>query len=153
MKFVFRTNIVRDARVKSGLSAADLAKALGYRIATSHGMRQQVYDMEQGRKPITPMVQRLCVMFVRYGVPDDFLNDAEQLETAHQDDLSVIRTRCRKAEAQLAEKDNENKQLREAIKWFWRIFGKSLPASLRLPVIVLTVIGPPPRSDRPASAG
>jgi hypothetical protein len=35
--------------------------------------RQQVYDMEHGRKPVSPIVARLAEMFRRFGVPEDFL--------------------------------------------------------------------------------
>ena len=66
-------NIVRDARCKAGISATLFAKALGYRLTKPQAMRQQVYDMEAGRKAISPQVARLCEMFMRFGVPEDLL--------------------------------------------------------------------------------
>lgn len=69
---MFDSETVKMARRKSGLSAADFGAALGYRHDNRHHMRQQVYDMETGRKPVSPMVARLAEMFRRHGVPKDF---------------------------------------------------------------------------------
>lgn len=48
------------------------AAALGYRSVTPGNLRQQTYEMESGRRPITPQVARLAEMYRRYGVPEDF---------------------------------------------------------------------------------
>lgn len=47
------------------------AAALGYRSATPGNLRQQTYEMESGRRPITPQVARLAEMYRRFGVPAD----------------------------------------------------------------------------------
>lgn len=62
---------LRAARETCGLSQADWAMALGYRSTDRKNLRQQVNDMEGGRKPITPQVARLAEMFRRFGVPAD----------------------------------------------------------------------------------
>lgn len=64
---------LRTARETLGLSQADFAIALGYRNHDRQGLRQQVYDMEAGRKSITPQTARLAEMLRRFGVPADFL--------------------------------------------------------------------------------
>ena len=63
---------LRSIRERLGLYQADFALALGYRNHTRQGLRQQVNDMEGGRKSITPQVARLVVMFGRFGVPAEF---------------------------------------------------------------------------------
>lgn len=65
------SDIVRETRNAAGLPAADFGQALGYRMPKEN-LRKQVCDMEHGRKPVTEQVRRLCVMFYRFGVPDDF---------------------------------------------------------------------------------
>jgi transcriptional regulator with XRE-family HTH domain len=64
---------LRSAREQIGLSQADFAIALGYRNHDRQGLRQQVNDMEAGRKTITPQVARLAEMLRRHGVPSDFM--------------------------------------------------------------------------------
>jgi transcriptional regulator with XRE-family HTH domain len=64
---------VKQARQATGLGQADFGKALGYQHGNRHHMRVQVNDMEQGRRPVSPVVQRLAEMFRRFGVPDDFI--------------------------------------------------------------------------------
>ena len=61
----------RAIRERLGLSQGDFALALGYRSLDRKNLRQQVNDMEGGRKPITPQVARLVSMFDAFGVPDD----------------------------------------------------------------------------------
>ena len=63
---------LRTARETLGLSQADFAIALGYRNHDRQGLRQQVNDMEAGRKAITPQTARLAEMFRRFGVPEEF---------------------------------------------------------------------------------
>ena len=63
---------LRTARETLGLSQADFALALGYRNHDRQGLRQQVNDMEAGRKSITPQTARLAEMFRRFGVPEEF---------------------------------------------------------------------------------
>lgn len=63
---------LRTARETIGLSQADFAIALGYRNHDRQGLRQQVNDMEAGRKAITPQTARLAEMFRRFGVPEEF---------------------------------------------------------------------------------
>lgn len=62
----------KAARESCGLSLADWAVALGYRSADRKNLRQQICDMEGGRKPITPQVGRLAEMFRRHGVPKEW---------------------------------------------------------------------------------
>ena len=63
---------LRKARYAVNLSQAELGKALGYGGAA--GARgQQVYKMEAGRKPIREPMARLVEMFVRHGVPPEYL--------------------------------------------------------------------------------
>ena len=62
----------RAARKSLGLSQAEFARALGYRSADNHTLRQQVCDMEAGRKPIQPQVYRLAEMFARVGIPEEW---------------------------------------------------------------------------------
>ena len=64
---------LRTARESLGLSQADFAIALGYRNHDRQGLRQQINDMEAGRKVITPQTARLAEMLRRFGVPSDFL--------------------------------------------------------------------------------
>ena len=64
---------LRSIREKCGLTQADFALALGYRNHDRPGLRQQVNDMEAGRKSITAQTGRLAEMFRRFGVPNDFL--------------------------------------------------------------------------------
>ena len=64
---------LRAARKTIGLSQADFALALGYRNHDRQGLRQQVNDMEGGRKAITPQIARLAEMLRRYGVPPEFV--------------------------------------------------------------------------------
>jgi hypothetical protein len=64
---------LKAAREECGLSLADWAYALGYRHASRDAARQQAYEMEIGRKAITPQVARLAEMFRRHGVPDEWL--------------------------------------------------------------------------------
>jgi transcriptional regulator with XRE-family HTH domain len=64
---------LRAARISCGLSLADFAAALGYRSTDKKNLRQQICDMEGGRKPITPQVARLAEMFRRHGVPKEWL--------------------------------------------------------------------------------
>jgi transcriptional regulator with XRE-family HTH domain len=64
---------LRTARETLGLTQADFALALGYRNHDRQGLRQQVNDMEHGRKSITPQTARLAEMLRRFGVPADFL--------------------------------------------------------------------------------
>lgn len=66
---------LRTARETLGLSQADFALALGYRNHDRQGLRQQVNDMEAGRKSITPQTARLAEMFRRFGVPSEFMAD------------------------------------------------------------------------------
>lgn len=66
----------RAARETTGLSLAEFAIALGYRNHDRQGLRQQVNDMEGGRKPITPQVGRLAEMFRRFGVPPEFMDES-----------------------------------------------------------------------------
>lgn len=63
----------RATRERLGMSQGDFAVALGYRSADRKNLRQQVNDMEGGRKPITAQIERLVTMFDRFGVPQDFL--------------------------------------------------------------------------------
>lgn len=63
---------LRAARESCGLSLADWAYALGYRHTNRDAARQQAYEMESGRKTITPQVARLAEMFRRHGVPKDW---------------------------------------------------------------------------------
>jgi transcriptional regulator with XRE-family HTH domain len=63
---------LRTARETLGLTQADFALALGYRNHDRQGLRQQVNDMEAGRKSITPQTARLAEMFRRFGVPEEF---------------------------------------------------------------------------------
>lgn len=72
------SDIVKQARRASGLAAADFAKALGYRLKSRQQARQQIEDMETGRKPVSGIVERLCLMFLRFGIPNDFLDDNEE---------------------------------------------------------------------------
>ena len=65
---------VRRVREHLGLSQAEFAVALGYRHHDRQGLRQQVNDMEGGRKPITPQIGRLAEMYRRFGVPPEFLD-------------------------------------------------------------------------------
>lgn len=67
----------RAIREQIGLNQADFAIALGYRSTDRKNLRQQVNDMEGGRKAITAQISRLVAMFGRYGVPSDFLGAAE----------------------------------------------------------------------------
>lgn len=69
------SDTVKEARRSSGLPAADFARALGYRLRNRQLARQQIEDLETGRKPVTGIVERLCLMFLRFGIPDDFLDD------------------------------------------------------------------------------
>lgn len=62
-----------EARKLGGLTLAQMGAALGYR-GSKHVRSVQVCAMEAGRKPISPMVSRLATMFLRYGVPTDFLD-------------------------------------------------------------------------------
>lgn len=64
---------LRTARETLGLSQAEFALALGYRNHDRQGLRQQVYEMETGRKAITPQTARLAEMFRRFGVPEEFM--------------------------------------------------------------------------------
>jgi transcriptional regulator with XRE-family HTH domain len=64
---------LRAARETLGLSQADFAIALGYRNHDRQGLRQQVNDMEAGRKAVTPQVARLAEMFRRFGIPPEFM--------------------------------------------------------------------------------
>lgn len=64
---------LKQSRRKAGLRLADYAIALGYRSSDRHNLRQQVYDMESGRKDIPPWIERLAIMYSRYGVPKAFL--------------------------------------------------------------------------------
>jgi transcriptional regulator with XRE-family HTH domain len=64
---------IRAARETLGLSQADFALALGYRNHDRQGLRQQVNDMEAGRKAVTPQVARLAEMFRRFGIPPEFM--------------------------------------------------------------------------------
>ena len=64
---------LKAARQATGLSQADFGLALGYQHGNRYHTRVQVNDMEQGRRPVSPMVQRLSEMFRRFGVPQDFL--------------------------------------------------------------------------------
>jgi transcriptional regulator with XRE-family HTH domain len=63
----------RAARETCGFSQADFAIALGYRNHDRQGLRQQVNDMEAGRKAVTPQVARLAEMFRRFGIPPEFM--------------------------------------------------------------------------------
>lgn len=63
---------LRTARETLGLTQAEFALALGYRNHDRQGLRQQVYEMETGRKAITPQTARLAEMFRRFGVPEEF---------------------------------------------------------------------------------
>jgi transcriptional regulator with XRE-family HTH domain len=63
---------LRTARETLGMSQADFAIALGYRNHDRQGLRQQVNDMEAGRKAITPQTARLAEMLRRFGVPEEF---------------------------------------------------------------------------------
>lgn len=78
------TAAFKACREETGLNQADWAFALGYRNRDRQGARQQVNDMEGGRKPITPQVARLAEMYRRYGIPEEFLlrpsEDAEEIE-------------------------------------------------------------------------
>jgi len=65
---------LKQARHETGLSQADFGKALGYQHGVRGHTRVQVNDMECGRRPVSPMVQRLAEMFKRFGVPADFLS-------------------------------------------------------------------------------
>jgi transcriptional regulator with XRE-family HTH domain len=67
---------LRTARETLGLSQADFALALGYRNHDRQGLRQQVNDMEAGRKAITPQTARLAEMLRRFGVPEEFLAES-----------------------------------------------------------------------------
>lgn len=67
---------LKAIREALGLSLADWAYALGYRHASRDAARQQAYEMESGRKAITPQVARLAEMFRRYGVPPEWLQPA-----------------------------------------------------------------------------
>jgi transcriptional regulator with XRE-family HTH domain len=60
---------LRAARETLGLGQAEFALALGYQNHDRQGLRQQVNDMEAGRKSITPQTGRLAEMFRRFGVP------------------------------------------------------------------------------------
>lgn len=64
---------LRTARETLGLSQADFALALGYRNHDRQGLRQQVYEMETGRKAITPQTARLAEMLRRFSVPREFM--------------------------------------------------------------------------------
>ena len=64
---------MREARRKLSLSAGEMSAALGYSQKNKHHARQHVYDIEAGRKPIGPATVRLVEMFIRYGVPADFI--------------------------------------------------------------------------------
>lgn len=46
----------KAAREACGLSLADWAYALGYRHAKREKARQQAFEMECGRKPISPRI-------------------------------------------------------------------------------------------------
>lgn len=63
---------IKAVRESCGLSLADWAYALGYRHTSREAARQQAYEMESGRKAITPQVARLAEMFRRYGVPKEW---------------------------------------------------------------------------------
>jgi DNA-binding transcriptional regulator YiaG len=63
----------KAARERCGLNQADWALALGYASPDRKNLRQQVNDMEGGRKAITPQVARLAEMFRRHGVPREWL--------------------------------------------------------------------------------
>jgi transcriptional regulator with XRE-family HTH domain len=65
---------LRTARETLGMSQADFAIALGYH--DRQGLRQQVYEMETGRKAITPQTARLAEMLRRFGVPEEFLAES-----------------------------------------------------------------------------
>lgn len=64
---------LKAARETCGLSQSEWAIALGYRSDDRKNLRQQVNDMEGGRKTITPQVGRLAEMFRRHGVPVEWL--------------------------------------------------------------------------------
>jgi transcriptional regulator with XRE-family HTH domain len=68
----------RAARETLGLSQAEFALALGYQNHDRQGLRQQVNDMEAGRKSITPQTGRLAEMFRRFGVPPEFLTAGDE---------------------------------------------------------------------------
>lgn len=65
---------LRAARLHLGLTQAEFGAILGYRNHDRQGLRQQVNDMEGGRKNVTPQVARLVYMLRRHGVPEEFLN-------------------------------------------------------------------------------
>lgn len=64
---------IKSCRQACGLDQAGWAIALGYRSADRKNLRQQVNDMEGGRKPITAQIARLAEMYRRFGVPADMM--------------------------------------------------------------------------------
>jgi DNA-binding transcriptional regulator YiaG len=59
----------KACREAVGLTQAEWASAMGY---ANKNLRQQAWDMENGRKAITTHAARLAEMYRRYGVPKDF---------------------------------------------------------------------------------
>jgi len=63
-----------DARLSLGLSRPALAAVLGYSGKQAQG---QIYDMETGRKAITPAVARLMLAYLHGYRPDDWPQPSE----------------------------------------------------------------------------
>lgn len=60
-------------RKRLGLSVIEMGRALGYQ-GTDNTVSVTIRRYEKGA-PIPPWIARLAIMFDRYGVPEDFLQN------------------------------------------------------------------------------
>lgn len=62
----------KDTRKRLGLTLWDLGRAIGY-TGNRNTVQVMIRAYEAGRRPVPPWIERLVIMFGRYGVPKDFL--------------------------------------------------------------------------------
>jgi transcriptional regulator with XRE-family HTH domain len=72
----------RAIRRKAGLSRVELARCLGY-DGEPETVRQQIAKFETGRRPISPWIIRLMMMFDCHGIPEKFFK-ADAFKNHHR---------------------------------------------------------------------
>lgn len=63
-------------RKRLGMSPAKFGRALGY-TGNLNSVRLSVRRYESGEKQIAPWIARLAIMYERFGIPDEFLDESD----------------------------------------------------------------------------